>query len=342
MQDNAPELESVIEHINKCYRLKGEARFFDFVTQGMLSHNYIISAGNAKYFLKRYRYDDERRIADIHKVKVYFAHEKIPVILPIKDNDGTTFFKNHTSFYALFPFIEARTIKRGEHSAASIISTAQMHARTHLAGKKLSIPIIHKQQKSIVEVLSKFDRKYSQIESALLKHNDNSEIDTIARKLFAKKAKERQKLQSLTSLVNIANDHLIHGDYHDQNIFYTSSGSVEYIFDFELCKMAPRAFELIRAIDFICLHDSLDERAREQAKLYFEAYCEIYPLARQEFVDSLDSYCLQSRLDLWILEEKYIKQNDRVDSLFIKSEARGYEDLLSVNKDIFIKQLFDK
>jgi Ser/Thr protein kinase RdoA (MazF antagonist) len=99
-------MEELLTTVKKEYGLS--LNYVEKVTKGVLSENYILNDDTTKFFFKKYRYDDEERIREIHAAKKYFADNSIPVILPIETISGNTYFALDNFYYVLFPFVEGR------------------------------------------------------------------------------------------------------------------------------------------------------------------------------------------------------------------------------------------
>ena len=107
----------------------------ELVAKGFLSENYILSNGEKRYFLKKYRFDSAERVREVHLAKKYFVDGGIPVISPISDKEGNTFFLFESRYFSLFPFISDRQLERGSLAETAIISLGQMLGRIHVFGK---------------------------------------------------------------------------------------------------------------------------------------------------------------------------------------------------------------
>src|SRR5581483_1788859 len=137
-------MELLLGRIVELYGIKlGSA---EKITDGFLSDNYIVSNGDEKYFFKKYRFKNVERIKEIHSVKRYFSDGGIPVIMPILNNSGESFFEYEGGFYALFPFIDERKLKEADITDEALVSSAEMLSRLHLLGKesKLIVNDFHK------------------------------------------------------------------------------------------------------------------------------------------------------------------------------------------------------
>ena len=100
-----------------------------------MSENYVLSGDNQTFFLKKYRFDNAKRIEEIHASKKCFADGGIPVILPIPLLNSKTFFEYKGALYTLFPFVEGFHLERGNLTDSAIVSLGKMLGRIHLLGR---------------------------------------------------------------------------------------------------------------------------------------------------------------------------------------------------------------
>lgn len=119
-----------------------EALSFELVKKGVLTTNYIVTTPDTKYFLKRYRFDLEKRVTENHLIEHFFADKGIPVILGIPAHNGRTYFTHGNGFYTLFPFVNGIQYERGMLPEHAIRSFGKMLADIHTCGKNVTIPEI--------------------------------------------------------------------------------------------------------------------------------------------------------------------------------------------------------
>lgn len=237
--------------------------------------------------------------------------------MPINTKDGNSFFELEESFYALFPFIDDRQMQGEQITNKAVISLAETLARMHLLGRDAKIPVSdsfkmwdrQKRLSAIEQILEKI----SQIKN-------KSDFDIRAEKniLFKKNIIESKKEEYENLKFN--NDHLIHGDYMIQNVFFDGNDNVSYVFDFEKTQYAPRFFELFRAMIYSSFFDKeITEAMVARTKLFLDSYLEIYPATKEDLVENFEMYYLRSAHSVWVEEEHYLRNNDRVDEL-LKSD----------------------
>lgn len=137
--------------------------------------------------------------------------------------------------------------------------------------------------------------------------------------------------------LNLQNEHIIHGDYHGQNIFYDENEEVKYVFDLEKTGVSPRALEIARSLDFMCFSNNYEKESFEDADAFLSSYNEIYPIDKRELSCGIKAFYIRKARSLWIEREHYINGNRRVDC-FLKGELSMLK-YYSQNLNEFINKL---
>ena len=283
------------------------------VTKGFLTENHFLESDTGKYFLKKYRFNNKRKIEEIHEVKKYFSDGGIPVILPIKTIGGNTFFEFQSGFYAIFPFISGRELGREELTETAIRSLGEMLGHIHLLGKKALIqiedkPYARNQVKSLDRNLLIINNIKSQ--------ETLSELDRIALADLELKTHLLETSPVVEMDQKLPHDHLIHGDYLISNVFFSSSDTVSSVFDFEKTIYASRLFELFRSM-MLGFYDNTDK-----LRMYLDSYSIIYPVSKEEVWSGLINYFRNNIHGAWPASEYYLHNNIRVAQLIIEDAKR--------------------
>lgn len=310
-------MDKVLLKINELYGLN--VSFFERVSAGFLSENHILSDDKRKFFLKKYRFDNFKRVAEVHASKQYFADGGIPVILPLSVLDGRTFFTYNSSYYALFPFVNGKHLERWTLTDTAIVSLGEMLGRIHLLGRQSGL---------IIDDRFKIENKentFKKIEAILARINAKdsfSDFDKIA--LENVQMKKELLLANTLNVkgLNLDSDHLIHGDYLDQNVFFDKDHTVQYVFDFEKTNYSPRTYELFRSMVYSFLSAGATKMDLEIAKKYLDAYSRVYPISKDEIRRGLQLFFLKVIHGFWVESEHYLKDNARVDSFLLDDHKR--------------------
>lgn len=325
-------MDTLLVYINELYGLHLDS--FDKVIKGFVSENYILTQNTTQYFLKRYRFEQKDRIKEIHLVKKYFAHGGIPVILPLENKNKDTFFLFKNQYYALFPFIFDKQLEEASLSNVAIVSLGEMLGRIHLLGKDAKLPIKEQfKEWNKKETLKKMESIYLEIKK-ISNHND---FDRLALHGIEIKKNLIQSNLIIYRDLNLPSNHLIHGDYIYYNVFFNDNDKVSYVFDFEKTSYSPRIYELFMSTMHSFFDKTIQKKDINRAKLYINAYCNIYPVSKQEIKQGLKLFYLKLIHSVWIEEEYYIRKNNRVGE-FLKKKFILIE-YLSKHYDEFEQEL---
>ena len=335
----------LLEVVANKYNIK-PITFHKPVEGGYLSQNQIIGNQDAGYFLKQYRFQDERQIEAIHRAKFFFGRGNIPVILPLDRRSGKTYFSFEGQVYALFHFVSGRHLIRGQVPETALTAMAETLARMHLLGKGVDLPGIKARsfgwnREKTASLVTDAETILGMISAK--PHKDD--FDRLAEDALHLKLTLAQQYAGAPAPLLPGADHLIHGDFHDANLFFDEADRVKAVFDLERVCLWPRVLEIIRAVDFICFSDgSQSGRAFEDwnfvaAHTFLTAYHQRYPLDRVELINGYKNYFIRRVQGLWVETEHYLNNNCRVDGFLT-----GEPDLLryfSQNLDTFIERIVE-
>lgn len=315
-------------------------------TGGFLSDNYILQNKHAKYFLKRYRPSVGNRLPVISKTERFFTKHSIPIILPLKTQTGRTYFKVGGAYYSLYPFVQGSTFDHNKHipTPQVVRSIASTLARMHQASQ-FGFPLFSNQQ--LVEwqsshILSKQGRDnfflYAhKILDVLKSAKRKTAWDLVAEKTVRLKLAIAATIPSSFAVAKLGKPHIVHGDYHAQNVFLDAEGSVTHVFDLEKTDVRPRSLELVRSLLLICFSGYFDSQRFALARKYLAAYSEIYPIPKSEIAQSVRLLYYKHALNLWIEKDHYFNNNHRADIL-LAGEYR-YLKYMHRKREAFITRL---
>jgi Ser/Thr protein kinase RdoA (MazF antagonist) len=126
----------------------------------------------------------------------------------------------------------------------------------------------------------------------------------------------REDAQSHKAL-QLSADHLLHGDYHELNLFFDTNDQVTYVFDFEKACIGPRLSELVRSMNIMCFNTFYEKRNFALAREYVRAYDEVYSIKKEEFAKALRAGYNRMKYSLWVEEFHYLEEDTRSD-VFLK------------------------
>lgn len=188
------------------------------VQAGYLSENCKLTTATGSYFLKQYRFTSYERVAAAHAAKHFFHAAGIPVILPLATHDGETICTSEGRYYSLFPWVAGRQLRRGNLSTTAVRSAATMLARLHRAGYAVHLPHVRVNFKP--PNVAAFQSSARQILAQINAQPVLSEFDLLAQQTLQLKLALAATTPIDFNALALTSDHLLHGDYHDSNLFF--------------------------------------------------------------------------------------------------------------------------
>jgi homoserine kinase type II len=286
------------------------------VKGGYLSQNYILKTTKGNLFLKQYSnaYTEEQ-IKDINKVANFFSRNNIPVILPLPTTEDKEYFIFNNRIYSLFPFVNGVKLDRRNIDSENISSLAKTLADIHILSLNKP-PIQINAYQGAIDTTA-FFKDSPRILNALSSIKEKSSFDKLALDLLTLKQNIVNKNIEKIKTLQVKTTHLLHGDYHEKNVFLDTKGIVKNIFDLEKTNLGDRLYEVVRSMDYICLNEEYDDGGVEKAHVYIRAYNQLYPIEKKDFFDALESYYFKKANSLWVEKTHYLECSDRVDCFLV-------------------------
>ncbi len=323
--------EKLLARVAELYDLPG-VKFHDNVAEGFLSVNYILIHNQTKYFLKQYPNLAEERVAEVHETGLFFNQHHIPVILPLKKKDHKTSFDFEGTQYALFPFREGLKIARADLSRTMFENLGKMLAKIHLLSKNSYTTKMKVRKFSRTRFFEKLEYVLPYIEK-----EKESDFGKLAYQSVMQKKNILENNAVKEESIALPYDHIIHGDYHDSNIFFDANGNIIHTFDLDKTEIAPRAFELVRSMDYMCFGGVFEENNFKKARTYLSAYRSIYPIEEDELRRGILTFFFKKAGSMWIENTHYLDKSTRVD-IFLEKEFKTLL-YLKDNLESFIEKL---
>jgi homoserine kinase type II len=164
--------------------------------------------------------------------------------------------------------------------------------------------------------------RLQRIEHAILSHQHPNLTDQWA---LARVRAQQQWLTDpdcLHSFTPMASAQVIHGDYHDANLFFNAEG-VSGIIDWEQAAYVPRAFEVVRAATYMF------NLQPELTLAFLRAYCTSSDLGPEELAEGAIAWGMMNDHYVWAPEEVYLNGNDRARRFIPHRPFRPFQQLWS-------------
>lgn len=288
--------------------------YVEKITRGVLSNNNVITDGYQKFFVKEWRIAKTERLRQVLAAERHFSDNAVPVILPLPSGGNDNFLFLGGKHYSLYPYVSASHIEREDLDNEPLTSMARMLARIHRAGKDTTLEI---------QKLSwpRRDRAIKILESAqqiIDSAPEKSTFDNMAAEYISRKLRLIENAAHDQGGTGLAWDTLIHGDYHESNVFFID-GEMSHVFDFEKTELAPRALELVRCVRHTFLNGDYSERNLERARKFILSYADEFPISADEVRHGIYAWFNRGIYTTWIIEEHYLNSNNRPD-VFLEND----------------------
>lgn len=291
--------------------------------EGVLNRNFFLTTDRGRYFIKSLR---EKRKGDVSYIAVaetLMRSRGIPAICMLPTVSGSTYLEMDSFVYTVYPFIESD--RSHQYSPDDFKSMGRMLASIHRAGS-VDIPAGLREKR----LNTKAENSVEQIASykTILASKD---ILTDVDRVFLSYIGLKQRMAaSLPAAMNPPpSDTFIHGDYHARNLLIDDHRTIIGICDWEQARMAPRAYEIARSIQYLCFAGGSTEhseiydvsRAVDSARSFIAGYQELYPIPDDEMRTGFELRFRKIIDSVWI-EETYFSLNDPRPLIFIPHEMR--------------------
>ncbi len=304
----------VVDELLRRFRL-GSPLEIEVVTSGLLNQNLRATTAAGRFFLKGYRYADPALIAREHRLMAHVAAAGLPVALPLAGPGGATFLRVGGRFWAVFPFITDRQLAPEAFTVAHAAELGRVLGAIHVALARYPAaeaaafpPKLLWDSAQAADEMRAYEREIAK--RPALDPFDQHALASFAyrRTLLASGVPPPAAFARLPS-------QLLHGDFHERNVFFTPAGQVSAVIDWELAAIGPRAWEIVRALD-LALQAPLDlEAGAPRLRAFIHAYAAEAPLSEAECLAMPELYWAARVHSLWVYEEHYRKGSARTDAV---------------------------
>ena len=216
---------------------------------GLLNQNLIATTAGGTYFLKGYRYVEPAPLAREHGVIAFAAGAGLPAVVPLSAPGGQTFLRVGGRLWAVFPRVEDRQVGPAGLSPAHAGAMGRALGRVHLALARFPPTEATRYPPRLVWDSARAGAEMREYEEAIgrfpaLTPFDQHALSSFAyrRTLLAAGVPPRAAFAGLP-------EQMLHGDFHEGNLFFGPDGEVSGVIDWELASVGPRALEIVRALD---------------------------------------------------------------------------------------------
>ncbi len=267
----------------------------------------VQTAAGGAYALRAYRRTERVRVQWEHTAIGWAAARKVPVCCPLPLPDGETIWEQDGRLFALFPLAPGRQLGRADLRDEEVAAAGRCLARIHLAFA--DFPRAQAWHKPFVFDTAGTLEILARVQAAVTARAPQTDADRAALRhlegrrqcLLGAAALDR----SLQSRFAALPHQVAHGDFQETNLFF-GGGEVSAVIDWDQCGVAPRAWEVLRA-----LHLMLD-LAPDPCRIFLDAYRGLCQTPRTELEEGAACYGALADQNLWVYSALYLEGNERV------------------------------
>jgi Ser/Thr protein kinase RdoA (MazF antagonist) len=277
----------------------------EVVSSGLLNQNLTAVTARGSFFLKGYRYPDPARIEREHRLIAYVAGRGLPAVAPLPAPGGATFLRVGGRLWAVFDLLRDAQYAPPALTAAHAAEMGRTLGRLHAALAELPPPEAARFPPKLLWDSARAAAEMAAYEAAIARRPALDPFDQHALASFAYRRTLLAAGVPPPSAFAGLPAHLLHGDYHERNLFFGAGGAVSGIVDWELAGAGPRAWEIIRTLDVALELSREFEAGGARWRAFLAAYAAEAPLTYDECTAMPELYWAARVHSLWVYEEHY-------------------------------------
>jgi homoserine kinase type II len=281
----------------------GEVRSSIMPATGTIHQTLLLQTTTGDYVLRAYCYRDRRRVESEHSLITHVRQHGLPAVAPLPSRHGTTTLEQAGHFYAVFPRASGRQLDRQEFGPTEMAAMGRCLAILHRA--LASFPHDRVSHQSWAVDTATTLAGIATLEAAISARPARDEVD---RHVLVQLAERRAWLLTNAGGAYVdfqgLDQQVIQGDFQQTNLFFDNA-RVSAIIDWDQAYVAPRAWEVVRALHLVFEFDP------GPCHTFLDAYRAEAPLTLAELEIAAAAYSRMRAHDLWRYEAVYLEDNDR-------------------------------
>ncbi|WP_159737513.1 phosphotransferase [Vibrio atypicus] len=257
--------------------------------------------GCNEYYLRVYRSSNLKKITQEHELLACLALLNPQVIPPLKAKNGSTLVSKQDTYFALYPKA------KGQLVATEYLTESHAHqAGIALANLHLDLAQFSRFDFPRVDLIWEQDEWINRLDALIDVISSVTKPSIIDEWALKRARAQRDYLRSTESVHHYQTRTprcLIHGDFHQYNLFFDEGENVVGIIDWDLVQQMPSSYEIARA----CLYMFQMDLAKSLA--FIRGYMQINPLSKQVLKDGVMAWSVFADHHIWALEEVYLNGN---------------------------------
>ncbi|WP_074212722.1 phosphotransferase enzyme family protein [Salinivibrio sp. ES.052] len=275
----------------------GQCSSIEKIECGAVNVTYKIHAARV-FFLRCYQTLTDDQILQSHQIQRSLATQLPFVVAPCFTDKELTLIKFNGASYALYPAAHGRSVSElsSVQAQSAGFALAQVHSALALHdGSAFPTITLHWEKEAWLLKLETIIKRISQASSC---------EDSYWAMRRVKQQREHLASNNSEHQYEIATQRqLIHGDYHQANLFFDRHSAVSGLIDWDLLQNMPPAYDVIRACAYMFQMDPLLSSA------FIDGYTLQLPLTGEELIDGARAWGMYADHHIWPLEQVYLHNN---------------------------------
>jgi homoserine kinase type II len=273
-------------------------------SSGTINRTLLVDTPGGSYALRTYRHRDRAPVDREHEVIAYARAQGLPAVAPLPLPGGATILERAGRFYALFPRAPGRQIEQDDLGTAELAAMGRCLAALHRGLR--GYPAERARRRSLAV---ESDAVLARIAALKRVIRTRLDLDDVDRRALVALTGRREWIMRCGAFrpndLMALEQQLIHGDYQHTNLFF-ERGYVSAIIDWDQTYLAPRAWEIVRAMHLVW------NFAAEPCRCFLAAYRAELRLPDAELDLAATYYGWFRAHDLWLYEAIYEEGNQRL------------------------------
>lgn len=289
----------------------GDIRSLREIVNGAVNRVYQVDCRMGTFYLRLYKTKERSVIEREHHLLEHLAAHNLPAVQTLPSRYGSSIVELDGQYGALYFQAPGHQLTTKDLTKVHAQAAGKMLAQIHKALKPL--PDAGYRKYSLQWNLPGWLEKAHKIEEVILKKGLEQELDQRVWQRLRAQMNWLQDSKCEHSYVPQFPAQVIHGDYHQGNLFFQRS-SVCGIIDWDQAAYMPRAFEVARVASYMF---NLEP---ELTRYFLDSYKAINNLHDDELLDGARAWGCHFDHYIWAAEQIYLYGNLRA-QVFVPTVA---------------------
>lgn len=272
------------------------------VLDGAVNQVFRIEATLGNFYLRLYKTLDRSRVEREHALLEYVAAHNLPAVQTLPSRYGTSLVEYRGKYGALYFESPGRQLKKTELTIEHAKAAGKMLAQLHKVLKPL--PDTGYRKYSLNWEAGEWVERLNKIETALLQRSHLTDFDQWVLSRLRDQREWMRNPDCCHSYVPQFPAQVLHGDYHQGNLFFQNQ-TVCGVIDWDQAVFMPRGFEVARVASYMF------DLKKDFTLAYLNSYQGIFPISREELEDGAQAWGAHCDHYVWAQEEIYLNHNER-------------------------------